>query len=87
MPVKLPPGGTRGAFFPRFLAAFGNRMSVGRFRRRGSATTAGGVPGLLLETTGATSGQSRQAVLGYLEDGPDAWLVIASVLGAARNPA
>jgi deazaflavin-dependent oxidoreductase (nitroreductase family) len=87
MTVKVPPKGTRGTFFPRFLAAFGNRMSVGQFRRRGHAQTAGGVPAFLLETTGATSGQPRQAVLGYIEDGADAWLVIASAIGAARHPA
>src|SRR5690349_20790939 len=87
MTVKVPPRGSRGAFFPRFLAAFGNRMSVSRFRKSGASRTAGGVPALLLETTGATSGQTRQAMLGYIEDGPEAWLVIASVIGAARSPA
>lgn len=36
---------------------------------------------------GAKSGQPRKAILGYLEEGPGAWLVIASLGGAARNPA
>ena len=87
MSVKVPPKGTRGAFFPRFLAGFGNRMGVGQFRRSGRAKTAGGVPAFLLETTGATSGRPREALLGYIEDGADAWLVIASAIGAARHPA
>ena len=86
MSVKVPPRGTRGAFFPRFLAGFGNRMGVGQFRRKGQARTAGGVPAFLLETTGATSGQPREALLGYIEDGGDAWLVIAAALGASRHP-
>jgi deazaflavin-dependent oxidoreductase (nitroreductase family) len=59
---------------------------VGRFRR-GDARTQGGLPALLLETTGARSGETRHAILGYLEDGPDAWLVIAALAGAARHPA
>src|SRR5215203_187923 len=87
MPVRVPPSGTRGAFFPRALAALGNRMSVGQFGRRGSARTQGGVQAFLLETTGAKSGRVRQAVLGYIEENPDSWLVIASAIGAARHPA
>jgi deazaflavin-dependent oxidoreductase (nitroreductase family) len=55
--------------------------------RRGGARTQGGVETLMLETVGAKSGQSRQSVLGFLPDGQDAWLVIASLAGAARNPA
>ena len=39
------------------------------------------------KTRGAKSGKIRNAILGYLEDGPDAWLVIASLGGAARQPA
>jgi deazaflavin-dependent oxidoreductase (nitroreductase family) len=41
----------------------------------------------VVETTGARSGLTRRAVLGYLEDGPDAWLVIGSKGGAPTNPA
>lgn len=40
----------------------------------------------MLETVGARSGLPRQSVLGFVPDGDDAWLVIASVAGAARNP-
>jgi deazaflavin-dependent oxidoreductase (nitroreductase family) len=86
MSVKVPPRGTRGAPFPRFLVGSANRLLLRRFRR-GGARTQGGLPTLLLETVGARSGETRHAVLGYLEDGPGAWLVIASLGGAARHPA
>ena len=85
MSVKVPPSGTRGTRFPRLLARLGNRFMVGQFRR-GRGRTQGGLPTLLLETIGAQSGERRVAVLGYLEDGPDAWLVIAAMAGAARHP-
>ena len=55
--------------------------------RRGSARTQGGLPTLMLETVGARSGEPRRAVLGYLDDGPGSWLVIAALAGAARHPA
>ena len=87
MPVTVPPRGTRGTFFPRFLARFGNSMSVRRFRRKGEARTQGGVHSFVLETRGAKSGQTREAVLGYIEENPDSWLVIASAIGASRHPA
>ena len=40
----------------------------------------------MLETRGAKSGQTRHAILGFLEDGPSTWLVVASVAGAAHQP-
>jgi deazaflavin-dependent oxidoreductase (nitroreductase family) len=85
--VKVPPKGTRGMPFPRFLARLGNRMIVRRFQRKGGAKTQGGVDTLVLETVGAKSGAVRRAVLGYLEESPESWLVIASAVGAARHPA
>ena len=86
MSVKVPPKGSRGAFFPRFLVGFGNRFMVRQFRR-GKARTPGGVHTILLETVGAKSGELRQAVIGYLEEDAGSWLVIASIAAAARNPA
>jgi len=56
------------------------------FRRNAGGRTQGGVATLLLETVGARSGGSRSAMLGFLEDGPEAWLVVASLAGSARNP-
>ena len=86
MTVKVPPGGTRGLRLPRLVARFGNGMMLRSFRK-GGARTQGGVATLMLETTGAKTGQARQSILGFLPDGDDAWLVIASLAGTARNPA
>jgi deazaflavin-dependent oxidoreductase (nitroreductase family) len=84
--VKVPPKGTRGLPFPAFLVRFGNRFEVRRFRTGGPRTQAG-LPILLLETTGARSDKPRHAPIGYLQEGPGAWLIIASLAGAARQPA
>ena len=86
MTVKVPPKGTRGMPFPRFMTRLWNRMVVRQFRR-GRMRTQGGVPTLLLETLGAKSGQPRHAALGYLAEGTGSWLVIASMAGAAYHPA
>jgi deazaflavin-dependent oxidoreductase (nitroreductase family) len=88
--VNVPPRGTRGAPFPKFpawLAAFLSRLQARLFRQRHGGHTQGGVPALILETIGARSGERRLALLGYIEDGPGAWLIIASLAGAARHPA
>jgi deazaflavin-dependent oxidoreductase (nitroreductase family) len=53
----------------------------------GELWTAGGLHAFVVETTGAQTGGKRRAILGYLEDGPGAWLVIASKGGAPTNPA
>ena len=84
MTVKVPREGTRGTRFPRFLG----RLSgvVAWMFRRGLGHTVAGLPTLILETSGAKSGRRRQAVLGYLDDPPDARLVIASMGGATYNP-
>lgn len=90
MSVTVPPKGTRGSRFPRFpgfMARFFSGMQRRSFRRSGGGRTQGGLQTLLLETTGARSEQPRSAMLGFLDDGPDAWLVIASLAGSARNPA
>ncbi len=85
MPVDVPPAGTRGPSFPRFMTRLFGRIVPGMFRRR-QRHTAGGIVTLLLETRGAKSGKPRYAMLGFLEDGPDAWLVIASAAGGPRHP-
>jgi len=82
----VPRGGTHGLRLPRFLARIGNGMMLRNFRR-GDARTQGGIHTVMLETLGAKSGQPRQAVLGFRPEGEDAWLVIASLAGTARNPA
>jgi F420H(2)-dependent quinone reductase len=57
------------------------------WKRPGELWTAGGLHAFVVETTGARSGRARRAILGYLEEGPGAWLVIASKGGAPTNPA
>jgi deazaflavin-dependent oxidoreductase (nitroreductase family) len=90
MSVTVPPPGTRGSRFPKLpgvVTRFMSRMQTAMFRRQRGGRTRGGVPALLLENTGARTGELRRAVVGYLEDGPGAWLIIASLAGTARNPA
>jgi deazaflavin-dependent oxidoreductase (nitroreductase family) len=84
--LEVPPQGTRGIPFPRALSRLGAAF-VRRQFRRGTLRTQGGIPTLMLETMGARSGLPRQAALGYLGDGPGAWLVIASMAGARYHPA
>jgi deazaflavin-dependent oxidoreductase (nitroreductase family) len=89
MTVKVPPPGTKGAPIPRLPAWLARRVSgkqLSGFRTNGGATTSGGLHALILETIGAKTGQTRTAQLGYLEEPVDSWLVIASLIGAARNP-
>ena len=86
MTVKVPGKGTRGVPFPKAMARFGNGFVLRMFRS-GRNRSAGGIPTLILETHGAKSGKSRQAVLGYLTEPPDAWLVMGSAAGANWNPA
>src|ERR671915_1082685 len=85
MSVTVPPKGTRGSRFPRAIFRLFSGCVPGMFRRR-PQKTAGGIPTLLLETRGAKSGKIRHVILGYLEDGPDAWLVVASLVGSAHHP-
>src|SRR5918992_345632 len=57
------------------------------WERPGELWTAGGLHSFVVESKGARTGETRRAVLGYLEEGQDAWLVIGSMGGAPRNPA
>jgi deazaflavin-dependent oxidoreductase (nitroreductase family) len=57
------------------------------WERPGELWAAGGLHAFVVESTGRQSGRTRRAVLGYLDDGSDAWLVIASKGGAPTNPA
>jgi deazaflavin-dependent oxidoreductase (nitroreductase family) len=84
-PVTVPPKGTRGVLFPRFITRLTGGLTAGMFRKR-QPKTSGGIRTLLLEPRGAKSGKTGYAILGYLEDGPGAWLVVASLVGAARHP-
>jgi deazaflavin-dependent oxidoreductase (nitroreductase family) len=57
------------------------------WERPGELWSAGGLHSFVVESTGARTGATRRAVLGYLEEAPDAWLVMASKGGAPTNPA
>lgn len=57
------------------------------WERPGELWTGGGLHAFVVETSGARSGRTRRAILGYLEDGSDAWIIIGSKGGAPTNPA
>lgn len=57
------------------------------WERPGELWTAGGLHAFVVETKGARTGHMRRAILGYLEDGPGAWLIIGSKGGAPTHPA
>jgi deazaflavin-dependent oxidoreductase (nitroreductase family) len=82
------PSGTRGARYTgsngRFTKWFARQMET-RIRRRGYRMM--GMDILFLTTTGRRTGQPRQVPVAWFPDGTDAWLVVASLVGAARNPA
>ena len=83
MSVEIPKRGTRGASLPSVPAPLKGVLlwlyeQVQRHR---------GVPLVRLTTIGARSGEQRTVTLRVLVDGPGRWLVVASLGGAARNPA
>jgi deazaflavin-dependent oxidoreductase (nitroreductase family) len=88
--VKIPPKGTRGAQgWPTTTerAVAWAEQQRREFRERGGGRTQGGIPTLLLETVGAKSGESRVAMVGFVEEAPGSWLVIGSMSGMAHHPA
>ena len=85
MPVTVPPKGTRGFPFPRIISRVFSPLVPGMFRRRPQKTS-GGIQTLLIETRGAKSAKPRYAILGFIEDGPSAWLVVASAVGLFHHP-
>jgi deazaflavin-dependent oxidoreductase (nitroreductase family) len=89
MSVHVPPSGTYGFEFPQTppeARAQMRRGMVERFRRDGGARTGGGIPAVLLETTGAKSGELRHAIVGLIPEGPESWLTVASLSGSAHHP-
>jgi deazaflavin-dependent oxidoreductase (nitroreductase family) len=75
-----------GRSSPAFTRAHAGliRLSGGRIRR--SFLFTGGMPVLVLTTTGRKSGQRRSTPVGYLKHG-DAFAVLASNAGSDRSPA
>jgi deazaflavin-dependent oxidoreductase (nitroreductase family) len=92
MTIKVTPPGTRGAGFPGLLMKvfklFGS-MQIRGFRRDGGQKLSKrmGFPVILLTTRGAKTGQDRTGAMGGFPEGENAWLVVASLAGAARHPA
>jgi deazaflavin-dependent oxidoreductase (nitroreductase family) len=76
--------GVRGGMILPLVARLTRRLRIRHHRRHGD--TFQGRPVLYLTTVGAKSGRRRVHPLGYAEDGDDAWLIVASVGGAAHNP-
>src|SRR5947207_13847709 len=89
MSIRVPPRGTRGVMFPKlpsWLASFFSRLQRSRFRRKRGGKTGGAVQSLILESTRARTGETRFAMLGFLEESAAWWLIIASLAGTARRP-
>jgi deazaflavin-dependent oxidoreductase (nitroreductase family) len=86
MSFEKTPAGSRGKSMPGVnspVAKWLNNLMVRRARNK----TGGRGNQLVLTTTGAKTGQRRETLLGSFPDGDDAWLVVASFGGNAKNPA
>jgi deazaflavin-dependent oxidoreductase (nitroreductase family) len=81
------PAGTRGARMPGSSGVFArwSQRQVGRQHRR-KGYRFQGMDLLFLTTTGRKSGQLHETPVAWFADGDDAWLIVASAGGAARNP-
>jgi deazaflavin-dependent oxidoreductase (nitroreductase family) len=86
---KKTPRGTHGAGngFAMWLAKVLRRRMIRVHKRSGD--TFQGMTLLYLTTVGAKSGIEREIPLAYFQDPDDvnAWLIVASLGGAANNPA
>lgn len=83
MSVEIPKRGSRGAKIPNPPAVIKRPMmwvfeQVMKLR---------GAPLAYLTTVGAKSGAERMVPLRVFDDGPDRWLVVASLAGSPKNPA
>jgi deazaflavin-dependent oxidoreductase (nitroreductase family) len=89
MSFEKTPAGTRGKSMPGVnnpVSKWVNNQMVRRARRKQDGKFMG-MNVLVLTTVGAKTGQRRQTLLGSFPDGDDAWLVVASFGGNAKNPA
>jgi deazaflavin-dependent oxidoreductase (nitroreductase family) len=89
MAFQKTPAGTRGKSMPGVnspVSKWVNNLMLRRARKNPSGR-AMGMNTLVLTTTGAKSGQRRETLLGWFPDGDDAWLIVASFGGNAKNPA
>jgi deazaflavin-dependent oxidoreductase (nitroreductase family) len=88
MAFEKTASGTRGSRAGSFggpVARWLNGQMIRRSRRKGGRMM--GMDTLVLTTIGAKTGQRRETLLGSFPDGDDAWLIVASAGGAAKNPA
>ena len=94
MSIRVNPRGSRGARVPTRgplakLFKLVGQQQIRSYRRSGDKRLSKrmGFPVVLLTTRGAKSGQMRTTPVGGFPDGENAWLVVASLAGAARHPA
>jgi deazaflavin-dependent oxidoreductase (nitroreductase family) len=82
------PTGTQGARTPGAsspIAKWVGRLMGRQHRRAGYKFQ--GMDVLFLTTTGRKSGQAHENPVAWFADGDEAWLVVASAGGTAKNPA
>jgi deazaflavin-dependent oxidoreductase (nitroreductase family) len=90
MAFEKTPSGTRGQRMPGVgspVVKWLNKQMIRRQRRKGSGSGAADQNTVVLTTTGAKTGQPRETLLGSFPDGDNAWLIVASFGGNAKNPA
>jgi deazaflavin-dependent oxidoreductase (nitroreductase family) len=87
MSFQKTPGGTRGARGPGSNAVTRTLMRAMTSWHKRSGDRFQGMDLLYLTTVGAKTGQKRQSTLARFPDGDDAWLVVGSAGGSAKNPA
>jgi deazaflavin-dependent oxidoreductase (nitroreductase family) len=94
MSIRVSPNGTRGARMSKrgpftTLLKVMNKLDIRLYRRSGGERVSKrmGFPVVLLTTRGARTGETRTTPVGGFPDGENAWLVVASLAGAAHHPA
>lgn len=82
--TKAGTRGMRGVRIAKLVARVLRPVLIRHHRRHGDTFRGSDV--LYLSTVGAKTGKQRQTAVGYETEGKDAWLVVASLGGAAHNP-
>lgn len=90
--LEIPPKGTRGASFPKWLMRlFGPlmRREFAAYRQKRGNVMRNRLPTVLLTTTGTKSGERRSVIVNRFPDGnsTSSVLVTATAAGAAAHPA
>jgi deazaflavin-dependent oxidoreductase (nitroreductase family) len=87
MAIEIPPAGTKGARKPPSGPVMRILSRVMQRVHHLTGNKVAGQPLLYLTTVGAKSGQRRTSAVMRFDDGPDAWLIVASRGGTADHPA